>query len=135
MAGHQTSMTEPNRKLKVLVVDDNPDVATMLAMLVRMSGCETEIVNDGASAICKALVYLPNLILLDIGMPHIGGLEVCRAIRETPEGQSMTIVAQTGWGSESDILRTKEAGFDGHLVKPIDFGTLKRVLDDASERL
>lgn len=124
-------MTATESKLKILVVDDDRDGAYALAMVLRMLGHDAAIAYDGPSAVRIATDLTPNLILLDIGMPEMDGLDVCRAIRQTSEGQSMMIVAQTGWGQEADVIRTVDAGFDAHLVKPVNRGHLKEILNAA----
>jgi CheY-like chemotaxis protein len=104
---------------RVLVVDDNVDAATTLAAMLAISGYETEVTHDGASAVEKAAWYTPAAILLDIGLPDMNGYDVCRAIRDQPYGQDVRIVAVTGWGAAEDRTRSAEAGFDAHLVKPV----------------
>ncbi len=113
---------------RILVVDDNRDAANSLAMLLRMSGHEVETVNDGPEAIERAESLQPDLILLDLGLPGMSGYEVCHLLRQTPRGKNIRIVALTGWGQEQDRRDTREAGFDDHLVKPVDLTALTRVL-------
>jgi CheY-like chemotaxis protein len=105
---------------RVLVADDNVDAAEMLAVLFEQLECDVRTVHDGDAAIHEAERFLPELVVLDIGMPGMDGYEVCRQIRREPWGQSMMIVALTGWGNESDRRRSVEAGFDHHFVKPLD---------------
>jgi CheY-like chemotaxis protein len=114
----------------VLVVDDNVDAATTLAAMLAISGYETEVSHDGASAVEKAAWYTPAAILLDIGLPDMNGYDVCRAIRDQPYGQDVRIVAVTGWGTAEDRSRSAEAGFDAHLVKPVSPSTLRRTLSE-----
>jgi PAS domain S-box-containing protein len=104
---------------RVLVVDDNRDAADSLAMLLEMWGCDVRKAYDGSLAIETARQFFPEAILLDIGMPHLDGHEVCRRIRGESWGKAIVIIALTGWGQEADRRRTKETGFDAHLVKPI----------------
>jgi signal transduction histidine kinase/CheY-like chemotaxis protein len=113
---------------RVLVVDDNVDAATTLAAMLSISGYETEVTHDGASAIEKAAWYAPAAILLDIGLPDIDGYRVCRTIREQSVGQDLRIVAVTGWGAAEDRERSADAGFDAHLVKPVSPQTLLQTL-------
>jgi signal transduction histidine kinase/ActR/RegA family two-component response regulator len=113
---------------RVLVVDDNVDAATTLAAMLAVSGYEAEVTHDGTSAVEKAADYTPAAILLDIGLPDMNGYDVCRAIREQPYGQDVRIVAVTGWGTAEDRMRSAEAGFDAHLVKPVSPTTLLQTL-------
>ena len=119
---------------KVLVVDDNKDSAQTLAMMLKIMGNDVRTAHDGLEAIEKAQEYLPNVILLDLGMPKLNGYDVCRRIREQDWGTTMVIIALTGWGQAEDRQRTKEAGFDHHLVKPVDVAKLKELLDAAAGR-
>jgi CheY-like chemotaxis protein len=104
---------------RVLVVDDNADAAGMLALLLRRAGHTVDVAYSGASAMAAARAHIPQVILLDIGMPRMNGLKVARQFREMSETQDSLIVAVTGHGREEDRERTKEAGFDHHLVKPV----------------
>jgi CheY-like chemotaxis protein len=122
--------TQHVRGRRVLVVDDNADAATSLAMLLKISGNETETANDGMQAVQRTATYRPDIILLDIGLPRMSGYDVCRAIREKPWGHEIVIVAMTGWGQDEDRRKSKEAGFDGHLVKPVDYNALMQLLNE-----
>ena len=113
---------------RILVVDDNRDAATRLAMLLQLDGHPTFIAHDGAEALDAAERHRPDVVLLDIGMPVLSGYEVCRRLRERPYGKQIFILALTGWGQESDRRRTREAGFDGHFVKPANYGALAAAL-------
>jgi PAS domain S-box-containing protein len=113
---------------RILVVDDNRDSADSLAMLLRLAGNEVETANTGLEAVDTAGRYLPELVLMDIGMPGLNGYDACRLIREQPWGKDMVLIAQTGWGQDGDRRRAREAGFDDHLVKPLDQSALSRVL-------
>jgi PAS domain S-box-containing protein len=113
---------------RILVVDDNRDSADSLAMLLRLSGNEVETAHGGREAVDTAARYRPELVLMDIGMPEVNGYEACRLIREQPWGKQMVLIAQTGWGQDGDRRRAREAGFDGHLVKPLEQGALTRLL-------
>jgi PAS domain S-box-containing protein len=123
---------QPAAARRVLVVDDHRDVVESLALLLRATGYQVEIAHDGLEAIEAAGRYRPDLVLLDIGMPKLDGYATCQRIREHPWGRDMTIVALTGWGQEDDQRRTREAGFDGHLVKPLDPRALFDLLSDPS---
>ena len=121
---------------RILVVDDNPDSATSLEKLLTMTGHEAKTASDGLTAVTEAERYRPEVVLLDIGLPRLNGYDACRLIREQAWGANMIMIAVTGWGQEEDRRRSREAGFDGHLVKPVDLDELMRLLDDvASSRL
>lgn len=129
-----SSFTEPTDDLdplpgrRILVVDDNRDTAHSLALLMRMSGENTQTAYDGAQAVELAASFRPDVILLDIGLPRMSGYQACRAIRQQPWGREIVIVAVTAWGQESDRLESKAAGFDEHMVKPVVYETLTEVL-------
>jgi PAS domain S-box-containing protein len=116
---------------RILVVDDNTDAAASLAMLLKISGNEAHTANEGLEAIEVAEAFRPDVVLLDIGMPNLDGLEVCRRIRAQPWGRDMLMIALTGWGQEEDRRKSKDVGFDHHLVKPVDFPTLVRLLAES----
>jgi len=109
----------PGRR-RVLVVDDNRDAALSLAMLLRLLGNETRAAHDGIEALDIAASFRPDVVILDIGMPRLNGYETCRRLRERPGGRSVVLVALTGWGADEDRERSRDAGFDAHLVKPVD---------------
>ena len=113
---------------RILVVDDNADTASSLAMLLRVTGNETQTANDGLAAVDAAETFHPDLILLDIGLPKLNGLDVCRRIRQQPWGQHIVMVALTGWGQEDDRRKSQEAGFDHHMVKPLEYNELMKLL-------
>ena len=110
------------------MVDDNPDSANSLAELLRITGNETHIAADGVEAVEAAGRLLPDVVLLDIGLPRLNGYDACRRIRAENWGKSLVMVALTGWGQEEDRARSREAGFDGHLVKPVDYRALMELL-------
>ena len=114
---------------RLLVVDDNKDAATSLATLLRLQGHEVQVAHDGPSALAMATSYLPNVVFLDIGMPEMDGYEVARRLRDRPGLGSVVLTALTGWGQQEDRRRTAQAGFDHHLVKPVDAKTLGSLLD------
>ena len=118
----------PGPKRRILVVDDNQDNADSLAALLQLSGHETQVALDGEAAIGAAEQYAPDVILLDIGLPKVNGYDACRRIREHDWGQRPTIFALTGWGQEEDRRKSREAGFDGHFVKPVDHRELLEAL-------
>lgn len=113
---------------RILVVDDNRDSADSIATLLQLSGHRTFIVHDGLSAVEAAEHLRPDVVLLDVGLPTISGIDACRRIRSHAWGKDMVIVALTGWGQESDRRNTREAGFDAHLVKPVDYRELLQLL-------
>ena len=115
---------------KILVADDNADAATSLAMLLKVMGHETLTARDGQEAVKRAATFQPDIVLLDIGMPRLNGYEACRRIRSLAGGESIVLVALTGWGQDEDKLRSQEAGFNYHLVKPVDHAALKALLAD-----
>jgi PAS domain S-box-containing protein len=118
--------------LRVLVVDDNVDTVTTLALLVEQAGHDVQTAYDGPSVLEAALDYRPNVILLDIGLPGLSGFEVAKQLRRQPALQNVVLVAMTGYGQESDRQRSKEAGFDYHVVKPGGFGKVLEILASAS---
>jgi CheY-like chemotaxis protein len=117
-------------KRRILVVDDNEDSAGTLSMLLKLMGNEVHEAHDGLAAVEAATTFQPDVILLDIGLPKLNGYEACRRIREQPGGGAFLIVALTGWGQEEDIRRSNEAGFNQHMVKPVDPASLERLLAD-----
>jgi signal transduction histidine kinase len=114
---------------RILVADDNSDALESLATLLELSGHEVFSAANGALALESAERHLPEVALLDIGMPKLDGYEVARRIRAQPWGRRITLVALTGWGQESDRRRSGEAGFDSHLVKPLDLDKLTALLE------
>jgi PAS domain S-box-containing protein len=118
----------PVVRRRVLIVDDNKDAAEWLATLLSLSGHETHVALDGVEAVKAAERILPDAVLLDIGLPRVDGYEVCRRIRQQPWGRGLTIVALTGWGQEEDRQKSREAGFNTHLVKPVDDEVLMNLL-------
>jgi CheY-like chemotaxis protein len=117
--------------LKILVVDDNVDAAEMLAMLLEAEGNQTRLAHSGSAALAVASELEPDLIFLDIGLPEMNGYEVATRLRADPRLHRCVIVALTGWGSEDDRRQAHAAGFDRHLVKPIDSNRLHDVLSAA----
>ena len=120
--------------LRVLIADDNQDAAATLAMLLEVMGHEVQHVNDGESAVRAAAEFAPDVVLLDIGMPKLNGYEACRRIRAQAAGSAMTIVAVTGWGQPEDRRKSQEAGFDRHMVKPVDPADIAELLDATTPR-
>ncbi|MDB6157031.1 MAG: response regulator [Gammaproteobacteria bacterium] len=126
-AAEDASIT-PQVRRRILVADDNSDALESLATLLELGGHEVFSAANGALALESAERHLPEVALLDIGMPKLDGYEVARRIRAQPWGRSITLVALTGWGQDSDRRRSGEAGFDSHLVKPLDLDKLTELL-------
>jgi two-component system, sensor histidine kinase len=120
------SQALPSRR--ILVVDDNVDAATTLAMLLKFLGADVHIAHDGPGALTAIEEFRPDVILLDIGMPGMDGFEVAKRIRQQPEFERIALIALTGWGQDDDRRRTREAGFDHHLIKPADIAALQSLL-------
>ncbi|MBL8827240.1 MAG: response regulator [Planctomycetaceae bacterium] len=120
--------TAGNSRRRILVADDNRDGATTLALMLRILGHETVTAHDGVEAVETAEQFQPDLVILDIGMPRMNGYEAAAEMRKRAWGARTILVALTGWGRDDDRRKTKEAGFDLHLVKPIEPATLERLL-------
>jgi PAS domain S-box-containing protein len=118
----------PSPPRRILVVDDNVDAAQSLATLLRLGGHEVRVTHDGPAALSEARAFVPEVVLLDIGMPGMDGYEVARRLRRAPETNGALLVAQTGWGQDEDHRRSREAGFAAHLVKPLDPDALEQLL-------
>jgi CheY-like chemotaxis protein len=114
--------------LSVMVVDDNQDAAQSLAMLLRTAGAEVQVAHDGPAALAEFERSEPDVVLLDIGMPDMDGCEVARRLREISPAGGVSLVALTGWGQDEDRRRVREAGFDHHLVKPVELASLQSLL-------
>ena len=123
-----TAEQTPTTAHRILIVDDNRDAATSLAMLLRLTGNETQTAYDGLEAVEAAAVFRPDVMLLDISLPKLNGYDACRRIRQQPWGKNMVLVALTGWGQEEDRRQSKDAGFDEHMVKPLDLAALMKLL-------
>ncbi len=126
-------MQEGSGKCKVLVVDDNVDGAVTLSVILKHMGNSVRITHDGRSALAVGAEFVPDLILMDIGMPGMDGYETCERMRQEPWSANVKIVALTGWGQEEDKRKAKRAGFDLHLVKPVERKTLVEVIDQVCE--
>ncbi len=113
---------------RVLVVDDNEDSADSLSMLLELMGHDTRTAYDGLAAVETATAFRPNVILLDIGLPKLNGYDACRRIREQQWEETVVIIALTGWGQDEDKCRSKEAGFNFHMVKPVDPAALEKLM-------
>jgi len=113
---------------RILIVDDSRDGASTLGRMLKLMGNDVRTANDGLEGVEVAAEFLPEIVLMDIGMPVLNGLDATRRIREQEWGRGMTIIALTGWGQEGDKERSREAGCNGHLVKPVDIEDLEKLL-------
>ncbi len=130
-AASPVAATEPGRRgagRRVLIVDDNVDSAESLADLLTLSGHEARTAHDGLAGVAAAEAFRPDVVVMDLGMPKLNGYEAARRIRAEPWGAAVVLVAQTGWGSAEDRRKTREAGFDHHLVKPVDPAAMLKML-------
>lgn len=118
----------PVQSFKILVVDDNHDSALSMAMMLSIMGHDTRTAHDGETAVSTAETFLPDVVLLDIGLPKLNGYEVAQRIRETPWGASMYLIAVTGWGQDEDRQRSTEVGLNHHMVKPVEPAALEKLL-------
>ena len=135
-ADHST--TAPAReKRRVLVADDFPESAQLLARLLLQDGNDVRVALDGLEAVESAAEFQPHIVLLDIAMPKLNGYEAAAKIRQQPWGKKALLIALTGWGQQQDRQRTKHAGFDVHLTKPVNYRAISQLLKDLSgkERL
>jgi signal transduction histidine kinase len=121
-----SAMAEP---LRILIVDDNMDSAESLALLMRMAGHEVRTAYEGLSAVAEARTFMPDVVVLDIGLPGMDGYEVAHRLRQEPGGDRLMLLALTGYGQEEDRRRSREAGFDHHLVKPINLERFQELLE------
>ena len=112
---------------RVLVVDDNEGAARVLSLLLKAFGNDVRTAYDGLAAIEIAAEFRPDVIFMDLGMPRLNGYDAARRIREQPWGKHIVLAALTGWGQEDDKVRTREAGFDHHFVKPISAESLQEL--------
>jgi CheY-like chemotaxis protein len=115
-------------RYRILVVDDNRDGADSLALMLGIMGHDTRTAYDGLEAVAAAAEFRPAVVLLDLGLPRLNGYEACRRIRSQPGGEGVVLIAQTGWGQDEDKARSKEAGFNFHIVKPVDPSALEKLL-------
>ncbi len=118
--------------LRVLVVDDWPDTAESLAVLLRLWGHDVRIAHDGPTALAVAALYRPHVVLLDVGLPGMDGYQVARRLRNDLRLRKTFLVSLTGYGQDSDLWHSREAGCDSHLLKPVEPEVLQRLL--ASQR-
>jgi DNA-binding response OmpR family regulator len=119
---------------RVMLVEDNADVAETTAAMLTLSGHTVGIARDGKEALAYAVEFLPEVVLLDVGLPLMDGYEVARRLRELPQVRGARLIALTGYGQASDRQRGREAGFDDHLLKPVDPTTLLELISLAPRR-
>jgi signal transduction histidine kinase/ActR/RegA family two-component response regulator len=133
---HEAADSEQSKRpgLRVLVVDDIPDVADVLKMLLDLEGFETRVAYSGAVALESARDFRPDVVICDIGLPEMDGHEIARRLRRDPDIAPATLIAMTGWGAEGEMRRTRESGFDFHLVKPVDANALLELLSHMEPR-
>ena len=127
-ATRQTPPAEALPPRRILVVDDNEDVGGMLGALLSALGATVSVVHSGREALAAVDIFEPDTVLLDIGMPEMDGYEIARRIRAMPQRANVLLIALTGWGQEHDYRQSRAAGFDHHLVKPLDVDKLRRLL-------
>ena len=118
----------PLQGLRVLLVEDIPDIRAMTQRLLKMIGCEVEVAEDGPSGVQKVAEVKPQVALVDIGLPGLDGYEVAQKIRSRSDLDGVKLIAVTGFGQEEDRRKAIQAGFDAHLVKPVDLTELQRLL-------
>jgi len=127
------ALEPPAVKHRILVADDNRDVVESFQIMLRILGHEVQTALDGLEAIEKAEQFRPDVIVLDVGMPLLDGYETASRIRQRPWSQDVVLIAVTGWGNENDKLRSTAAGFNVHLVKPVDATTILDALDQMDQ--
>jgi PAS domain S-box-containing protein len=125
----------PANQARILVVDDNVDGADSLAMLLRLSGHEAVVEHDGPRSLERLQTFVPTVVILDIGLPGMDGYQVARAMRAHPNAATAVLVAVTGWSSDEDRRKTREAGFDYHYAKPVDIQALEALLQSPTRRI
>jgi PAS domain S-box-containing protein len=125
---------DPPPGRRILAVDDNQDVAVTMATMLELLGHDVRVAHDGVEAVALAEEFRPELVLMDVGMPRLNGYDATRRIRAQPWGAGITVVALTGWGQEDDRARSRAAGCDGHLVKPVSLPDLEQLIAGLPER-
>jgi len=124
----------PPSTLRVLVVDDNESVTKTFGWMLEALGHEARVARDGLTALAMARSFLPDVVMLDIGLPGMNGYEICQKMRAEPGLAGCVFIAQTGWSQPEHVERSKKAGFDHHWVKPIPMDRLEKLLSSLSHR-
>jgi CheY-like chemotaxis protein len=114
---------------RILVVDDNHDAAESMGVLLKLMGADVRAAYDGLEALEVAQSFRPEVVLLDIGMPKMHGYDTARRFRQEEWGKEIVLIALTGWGRDEDRRRAEEAGFDGHVIKPVQVSSLRQLLE------
>jgi DNA-binding response OmpR family regulator len=128
IGGHSFAVPDTSNRHRVLIVDDHPDAAQALAMVVRLLGHECVTATSGREAIAQSLAHEFDLAIVDIGLPDVSGYEVARELRAQSTGRRLYLAAVSGWGQPEDRTRALEAGFDHHVLKPVDVGIVRRIV-------
>ena len=133
--GHQSTVDAQASAsgLRILVIDDNQDSADSLAMMLELLGHEVRSATDGLAGLETAQLFRPEVMFLDILMPRLSGYDVARSIRQQQWGEHVSLVALSGWGRDDEKHRVREAGFNHHLVKPVDFDAMLALLSDVAQ--
>ena len=118
----------PRCKLRILVVEDNEDSRVTLQMILTALGHEVLLAQDGETAVLEAPAFMPDIVIMDVGLPGISGHDAAQRILERREDKNLMIVALTGWGTELDLEKSRQAGIRHHLTKPLDLGVLRELM-------
>jgi two-component system, sensor histidine kinase len=127
-ASNTSDHSTPKKCVRIVVVDDDRDTAAMMSTLLRMAGHEVEAAHDGAGALQAVSRFKPEVVLLDLGMPDIDGLEIARRLRRTPDGDKLLLIALTGHCRTDHVAAARAAGFDHHVAKPVDLNVVRRLV-------
>jgi len=127
-AGAAAAIESPGSAKRILLADDNEDFASSMATMLEAFGHEVRVANDGPRALAQATDFKPDFAFLDIGLPGLNGYDLARELRALPLMPRPILVAITGWGQESYKQRARDAGFDHHLVKPVEFQQIREIL-------
>lgn len=119
---------------RILVVDDLSDAAASLALVCELYGADARVASDGLQALSVGAAFRPEVILMDISMPHMNGYEAARRLRAESWGKDAVLIALTGWGRQGDVEAAHAAGFDGHLLKPVEAEALIRLITTLKEK-
>jgi two-component system, chemotaxis family, CheB/CheR fusion protein len=115
---------------RILVVDDLSDAAASLALVCELYGADARVARDGREALTVGAAFRPDVVLMDISMPHMDGYEAARRLRGETWGKNVVLIALTGWGRQGDVDAAHAAGFDGHLLKPVETDALIRLISE-----